>query len=185
MATAEIEPLLIEREPEGLYEVVDGRIVEKPMGVYECWFASLIFRPLDSFVQSNPSGRVLQEMIFNLRPHFNRERRPDVAYVSFERWARDRRVPQARSWAVIPDLAVEIVSPNNLAYEVEDKLLEYFRCGVRQVWVIYPAHARAYVYSSPASARVLGRGDELDGGDVLPGFRLSLGDLFDEAGEPA
>lgn len=188
MATVGIEPidpLAGMREPEGLYEVVDGRILEKSMGAYECWFASVVFGTLDSFVRANPSGRVLQEMIFHLRPHVDRERRPDVAFVSFERWARDRRVPRSRSWAVVPDLAVEIVSPTNSADEVADKREEYFRSGVGQVWVIYPVHARVYVYASTTSVRILARADELDGGDVLPGFRLSLGELFDRAGEPA
>lgn len=188
MATAELEPLdpLSDfTEPEGLYEVIDGRIVEKAMGAYECWFASVLFATLDSFVRANPLGRVLQEMIFNFRPQINRERRPDVAFVSYERWARDRRIPRTRSWAVIPDLAVEVVSPTNKVDEVADKLEEYFHVGVRQVWVVYPVHAKVYVYTSTTSVRILARGDELDGGPVLPGFRLAVSDLFDEAGEPA
>jgi Uma2 family endonuclease len=188
MATVELnplDPLAGEKEPEGLYEVVDGRIVEKAIGAYECWFASVLFGTLDSFVRANPTGRVLQEMIFNLRPHVDRERRPDVAFVSYERWARDRRVPRARSWAVIPDLAVEIISQTNPADEVVDKLEEYFLCGVRLVWVVYPAHAKVYVYTSTTSVRILAPADELDGGDVLPDLRLSMRALFDRAGEPA
>ena len=66
-----------------------------------------------------------------------------------------------------------------------DKLEEYFQVGVRQVWVVYPVHAKIYVYSSTTSVRILAPGDELDGGDVLPGFRLSVTDLFNKAGEPA
>jgi Uma2 family endonuclease len=188
MATVELDPLdplAGEREPEGLYEVVDGRIVEKCMGAYECWFASVVFELLNPFVRANSSGRVFQEMIFNLRPQVDRERRPDVAFVSYERWARDRRVPRTRSWAVIPDLAVEIVSRTNTVDEVADKLEEYFLVGVRQVWVVYPIHAKIYVYSSTTSVQILARGDELDGGLVLPGFRLPVSELFDRAGEPA
>ena len=188
MATVALEPLdplSDEGEPDYPYEVVDGRIVEKPMGAYECWFAAVLVEVLAPFAKANRLGRVLPEMIFDLRPHVNRERRPDVAFVSYERWARDRRVPRARSWAVIPDLAVEVVSRTNTADEVTDKLEEYFKVGVRQVWVIYPNHAKIYVYTSISSVRILTRTDELDGGDVLPGFRLTLRDLFDEAGEPA
>ena len=124
-------------------------------------------------------------MIFDLRPQVDRERRPDVAFVSFERWPRDKRIPRTRSWPVIPDLAVEIVSLSNTADDVAEKLQEYFQVGVRQVWVLYPRQAWVYVYTSTTSVRVLARGAELDVGDVLPGLRLSLRNLFDKAGEPA
>src|ERR1700740_3298899 len=96
MSTGELDPLdplAGEKEPEGLYEVVDGHIVVKSMGAYECWFAAVLFGLLDPFVRANHLGRVFQEMIFDFRPHVNRERRPDVAFVSYERWACDRRVP--------------------------------------------------------------------------------------------
>lgn len=185
MATVELDPLAGEKEPDFLHEVVDGRIVEKRMGAYECWFASVIFGALDSFVKVNALGRVVQEMIFDLRPQLDRERRPDVAFVSSERWARDRRVPRARSWAVIPDLAIEVVSRTNTVDEVAEKLEEYFQVGVRQVWVVYPIQAKVYVYSSTTSVRIFARGDELDGDPVLPGLRVSVSELFDEAGEPA
>jgi Uma2 family endonuclease len=188
MATVALEPLDAlsdPREPEGLYEVVDGRIVEKTMGVYENLLAGLIYGAIDRYAETHPLGRAVIEMIFDLRPYVDCERRPDVAFVSYERWARDRRVSRARSWAVIPDLAVEIVSRTNTADEVADKLEEYFKSGVRQVWVVYPVHAKVYVYSSTTSVHILARGDELDGGIVLPGFRLAVSDLFDKAGEPA
>lgn len=179
------ESLAVPSEPEGLYEVVDGRIVEKAIGAYECWFAAVMFGVLDPFNRANPIGRVVQEMIFDLRPHVARERRPDVAFVSFERWALDRRLPRAPSWAVIPDLAVEILSRTNTADEVAEKLEEYFKVGVRRVWVVYPRQQWVYDYSSTTAVRVLAPGDDLDGGDVLPGFRLSVTDLFNRAGEPA
>ena len=98
-------------EPDGLYEVIDGRVVEKPMGVYEVgWRRDLQSRQSASS-KTTRSGASSQEMIFDLRPTVDRERRPDVAFISFERWAQNRRVPQTRSWAVVPDLAIEIVSP--------------------------------------------------------------------------
>jgi len=188
MATATPEPLDVSTdlvEPEGLYEVIDGRFVEKAMGVYESLFATVMFRALDRYVEAHALGRVVQEMIFDLRPHVDRERRPDVAFVSFERWAKDRRLPRVRSWAVVPDLAIEIVSLTNTADEVAGKLEEYFKAGMRQVWVVYPGQSKVYVYASTTAVRVLAPGDELDGGDVLPGFRLAVRDLFEQAGEPA
>jgi len=172
-------------EPDGLYEVIDGRFVEKTMGAYECWLAAVMFGALDPYLKANPLGRAVQEMIFDLRPTVDRERRPDVAFVSFKRWGRDRRIPQTRSWAVVPELAVEIVSPSNTADAVAEKLEEYFKVGIRRVWVVYPRQFKVYVYSSPTEVRVLALGDELDGGDVLPGFRFALQSLFEQPDEPA
>jgi len=188
MATATPERLDVpidQGEPDGLYEVIDGCIVEKTMGAYECWLASVVFELIHPYIKANPLGRVVQEMIFDLRPHVDRERRPDVAFVSFERWARDRRIPRVRSWAGIPDVAVEIISRTNTGDEVAEKLEEYFKVGVRQVWVVYPRQSKIYVYTSTTKVRVLAPGDELDGGDVLPGFRLSITELIEQAGEPA
>jgi len=172
-------------EPDALYEVVSGRIVEKTMGVFECWLAGVVFEALAPYLKANRLGRAVQEMIFDLRPSVDRERRPDVAVVLFERWARDRRIPETRSWAVAPDLAVEIVSPSNTADEVAEKLEEYFKVGVRLVWVVYPRQLKVYAYASPTKVRVLALGDELEGGDVLPGFRMALSSLFEQPGEPA
>ena len=93
MATVAPERPEILREPEGLYEVIDGRIVEKPMGVYEVWLAGEVYDLVKQHVRDHSLGRVVQEMIFDLRPTVDRQRRPDVAYISFERWARNRRVP--------------------------------------------------------------------------------------------
>jgi Uma2 family endonuclease len=181
MATVATEHLEILGEPDGLYEVIDGRVVEKPMGAYECWLAGEVFDLLNRHVKGNSLGRVVQEMIFDLRPTVDRERRPDVAFVSFERWARNRRVPQTRSWAVVPDLAIEIVSPTNTADEVAGKLDDYFRVGVRSVWVVYPRQCMIYAYTSRKEVRVLTVGDVLDAGDVLPGFSLAVQTIFEQA----
>jgi hypothetical protein len=70
-------------EPDFLYEVVDGRVVEKLVGAYECWVAGVIFGLFDRYLLAHPLSRAVQEMIFDLRPVVDRERRPDVAYISF------------------------------------------------------------------------------------------------------
>jgi Uma2 family endonuclease len=170
-------------EPDALYEVVDGKIVEKTVGAYECWLAAVLFGALDPYLKQNPLGRAVQEMIFDLRPAVDRERRPGVAFVSFKRWARDRRIPHTPSWAVTPDLAVEIVSVSNTADEVAEKLEEYFKVGTRLVWVVYVRQLKVYVYSSPTDVRVLALGDDLEGADVLAGFRMPLSSLFEQPGE--
>src|SRR5580704_15707569 len=64
------------------------------MGAYEVWLAGEIYDLIKQHVKDKSLGRVVQEMIFDLRPTIDRERRPDVAYISYERWARNRRVPK-------------------------------------------------------------------------------------------
>jgi Uma2 family endonuclease len=172
-------------EPDGLYEVIDGRFREKTIGAYECRLAAVIHGVLNRSGEDNPRGRALIEMIFDFRPTVDRECRPDVAFVSFERWGRDRRIPQTQSWAVVPELAVEVVSPTNTADEVAEKLEEYFQVGVRRVWMVYPRQSEVYDYSAPTEVRVLVLGGELDGGELLPGFRLPLTGLFEQPGQPA
>lgn len=81
-------------------------------------------------------------------------------------------------WKVVPDLAVEIVSPNDLVEKLFEKIDEYFALGVKQVWVVSPSVEKVYVYESPAKARILTAADVLDGGALLPGFRLKIAELF-------
>lgn len=69
------------------------------------------------------------------------------------------------------------------AEQVSEKIEEYFRSGVRQVWVVYPGTSKVYLYDSSTSVRILQVGDDLDGGSMLPGFRLALEDLFQQGTE--
>ena len=163
-----------------------ARSVELPsMGAYPTWIASLLILPLGAFVRTQGLGRAVVEMLFRIDPAANLRRRPDLAFVSYERWPRGKRVPEDAAWDVVPELAIEVVSPTNLAEDLLAKVDEYFQAGVRQVWVVYPAAARVHVHESPTHIRVLGRGDELDGGPLLPGFRLPLAELFEAEAEPA
>jgi Uma2 family endonuclease len=77
-------------------------------------------------------------------------------------------------------LAVEVVSPTNDFDEVLQKVSEYFAAGVGLVWVVIPSRRQVYVYHSETDLRVLPLPDQLDGEDVLPGFRFSVAELFEE-----
>jgi len=82
---------------------------------------------------------------------------------------------------MVPDLAVEVVSESNSAREVIQKVVDYLRGGSRLVWVVYPDVKQVHVYTDLTSARILTELAELDGGDLVPGFRLSLTELFEDA----
>jgi Uma2 family endonuclease len=163
-----------------LYEVVNGQIVElPPMGAFEVDIATMLSSSLCSYAATHKMGRAETEMMFILDAAKGLKRRPDIAVVTYGRWPRKRRVPRAEAWNVVPDLAVEVVSPSNTANEILAKIHEYFQAGCKRVWVVYPLQEQIYVYQSPSQLRILNRQDELDGEDILPGFRLPLATLFE------
>lgn len=177
--TSEANPPLTAVAPDDLYEVVEGQIVEKtPMGAYEILLGSRLNTRLDSFAYTHDCGRAVSEMLFNFGPILP-QRRPDVAYVSYERWPRKRRVPRTHAWAVVPELAVEVVSPSNTFEEVLGKVQEYFQAGVQAVWVVAPPQQQVYVYQSPSRIQVVTIQEALTGEPFLPEFRLALTELFD------
>src|SRR5947209_16011977 len=94
-----------------LYEIIDGqRVRTPPMGVFAVWIASRLARFLGNFAEEN-LGRTITEALFHLPTPVERDRRPDVAVVSYERWAKDRPMPAtANAWDVVPNLAIEFVS---------------------------------------------------------------------------
>jgi Uma2 family endonuclease len=172
------EPFAAAAMDEPLYEVVRGERRElPPMGAFEVSLGSCLGRFLGNFASQHRLGLVVVEVLFVLDAELNLKRRPDVAFVSYGRWP-TQTIPRTEAWNVVPDLAVEIISATNLAEEIDNKLTDYFAAGVTLVWVIFPESRRVYVYTAPKQVRVLDGGDELDGGDVLPGFRLPIAALY-------
>jgi Uma2 family endonuclease len=167
-----------------LYEVVDNQIRElQPMGVEEGLIASKLMRILSNFTWNAGLGEVVSEILFLLIQGKKLQRRPDLAFVSFQSWPRSRRVPSAAAWEVVPNLAIEVISPTNFANDTLEKIEDYFLSGVERVWVVYPTVAKLYDYDSPSSVRILTRDQTVDGGTLLPGFRLTLSELFENEGD--
>lgn len=110
-------------------------------------------------------------------------RGPDIAFFSTERMGTG---PLRPGYSVaIPDLVVEITSPNDKAYEVYDKARMWLSHGVRLVWVVNPETRTVDVHHSQRAVEVIDESAELDGADVLPGFTCPLGDIFPPADEPS
>jgi Uma2 family endonuclease len=126
-------------------------------------------------------GTVVTEMSFVLDPGQNLRWRPDVAFVSARQWPLNRELPESGDWDVVPDLAVEVVSPTDEFSDVVAKVREYFEYGVRRVWVILPEERQVYVYESPTQVRILAADETLLGEDLFPGFTLPLPRLFAHA----
>jgi Uma2 family endonuclease len=166
------------------YEVIDGEIVAIPdMGVYSAETANLIRDELTIYARATKSGRPRQEMLFPIPSPSdpNRQRRPDVAFVSNERWPDHLAIPlEGNPAPVVPDLAVEVISPSDNAEDLLDKLHEYLRAGVRLVWLVWPRDRSVHAYSGPKSVRIFTIEDTLDAGELLPGFAVPMASLFPE-----
>jgi Uma2 family endonuclease len=177
--TATVQDVLDVHEQEGrLCELVDGVLVEKAVGYNESSLALFLAGALNAFVIPRNLGLVTGPAgTIEIMPDLVRI--PDVAFTSWDRLP-GRRRPKLPVPALVPNLAVEVLSKHNTASEMAAKRRDYFAAGVRLVWEIDPAKRVAQVYTSPVQCATLTSGDILDGGGVLPGFVLPLQSLFAE-----
>lgn len=160
-------------------ELVDGVLVEKAMGFKEAILAGVMIHHIMSYLDTHDLG-IVAGADAPIRLRLGLVRIPDVCFISWKRLGRDD-VPDDSISKVIPELAVEVLSKSNTRKEIERKLGEYFQAGVLLVWVVDPKKESAEVYTSPAKKKELSKDSVLDGGKVLPGFKLSLKDLFARA----
>ena len=159
-------------------ELVKGEIVEMPPAGHEhgAIGMSLSWR-LAAYVEEKGLGRVyLAETGFILTRDPDTVRAPDAAFVSAARLAGQTRSEGFFDGA--PDLAVEVVSPEDTDTEVQEKVLEYLAAGTRLVWILRPRFRTVTAYRSPTDVRVLTARDSLDGQDVVPGFAVALVEIF-------
>jgi len=165
-----------------LYELVDGILVEKTVGLQESVIAAKLVTVLSNFVEPNQLGLVAGEG-GTLQIDLNLVRIPDVSFISWERLPRGE-IPRDPVPLLVPDLAVEVISPSNTRKEMEQKLREYFEKGVRLVWYVRPQRRVVDVYTAPENVTRLTASMRLDGGDVLPGFSIQVGELFEMPKRP-
>jgi len=161
-----------------LCELIDGVLVEKPMGYTESVLATYLIVLLDSFVRPRNLGLVTSPD-GTVRLWAGRVRIPDIAFFPWDRMPGRRRPPEPIP-TLAPDLAAEILSKSNTRAEMRLKRQDYFSVGVRLVWEVDPVAHTVTVYTAPDSSTVLAEADTLDGGAVLPGFAVPLREFFAE-----
>lgn len=126
-------------EDDRLYEIVDGQRLDVPqMSAYTTWIASRLQSRLAFYAEEHALGTAVMEMLFILDAERDLRRRRDVAFVSAARWPLDRALPEAGDWAVVPNLAVEVISLHDVLRDVVAKVREYFHYTVQGVWTILP-----------------------------------------------
>ena len=179
--TATEQDLLHLLDSEGrICELIDGILVEKPMGFFESSVAAALIMFLGKFLEQRDLGIVLGEG-GTLRILRDQIRVPDVAFLSWRHFP-GRVVPAEPVPFIAPDLAVEVLSKGNTEAEMERELDDYFAAGVQLVWFIDPATESATVYEDRDQRHRVLRDESLTGGNVLPGFELPLAELFEKAG---
>ena len=157
------------------YELVDGTIRVSPAGFRHGRVCVRLAGRLGAFVEERRLGDVLDSSTGFRLPGGN-VRVPDVSFVAAGRCGAEPGPPGFAD--VPPDLAVEVLSPADRPRDILDKVGEYLQAGVRLVWVIDPEQRTAVVHRSPGRVQQLGPDDYLDGGDVVPGFRCRLAEVF-------
>ena len=133
---------------------------------------------LRTFVRPHRLGRVSGGSGVWLERDLDTVRAPDVAFHSVDRMPYGVDTPGYTE--VVPDLVVEVVSPNDHSHAVNDKAEMWLRRGVRLVWVVWPDRGSVQVYHPTEPVVELGEDATLDGGDVLPGFSAAVADFFAE-----
>ncbi len=165
-----------------LCELVDGTLVEKPMGLRESGVATAIARAIGNFDEAANTGLVAGEAgMYSVVPDQVRE--PNVSFTLWSRMPAD--YPGNPAPEVSPDLAVEVLSPSNTPREIDRKRRNYFSGGTRLMWVFDPPSRTVAVYvPGREGPTTFTDADTLDGGDVLPGFTLPVARAFDRAARP-
>jgi len=166
-------------EDDNLYEYINGElIVVANSGVEHGYLALTLGYFLTGFVRSHRLG-VTCDSSTAFKMKMGNKRSPDLAFIAKERLQGLKRLPKG-FFEGAPDLAVEIISPNNTFAEIHNKLVEYFENGTRLVWVILPDEECVLVYHQPKPSKLLQVEDSLDGEAVITGFQLPLIELFQE-----
>jgi Uma2 family endonuclease len=164
-------------------ELVRGRIVREPRpGAAHGWVTGRLVERIGSYAREHGLGIVVTETGFLLSVEPPTVRGPDLAFLAAE--SLPPELPTTGFWRLAPDLAVEVVSPSNTAAEIREKVLEYLASGSRLVWVVDPATRSVSAYRSRRDISLLTEDDALEGGDVLPGFRLPIAELLERTRRP-
>jgi Uma2 family endonuclease len=172
--TATEEDLL--RAPKPICELIDGVLVEKAMGNSESTLGLYIGGLILRHALATNLGTVLGEA-GHLRLG-DQLRAPDATFIPWSAFPNGKPPEGEAYWSVTPALIVEVLSPGNTTAEIDRKLDEFFTAGCKLAWVIDPRKKTAKVYTSAKKFKELDETGTLEGGKVLPGFKLKLTDLF-------
>ena len=162
------------------FELIDGQWKEKAMGMEASVVGARLMYLLQAHVIPNSLGHVINAecgyQIF--ADHPTRIRKPDGSFVARGKLPDEK--PFRGHSKVPPDLAFEVVSPNDFAEEINERVLDFLGAGVRLMWVVYPSTRTMHVFRPGGGAAHLAASDQLSGEDVVPGFSCRVADVFSD-----
>ena len=140
------------------YEIIDGVRVELPPTSADSQaIASRLVRHLSNRGIAQNLGEAYAEMLFKLPLAKDRNRKPDVAFITYASWPRTKPIPSTNAWDVLPDLCVEVLSPTNTRAEIAEKVTAYLAAGAREAWVVGDDGApEIHTSAGPVAASTLG-----------------------------
>jgi Uma2 family endonuclease len=159
-----------------LCELIDGTLVEKPMGWLESMLATVLIQLLRNYVDASKSGVVTGADGFT-ELFDGTVRGPDVAYIAWDRLPQGR-LPTTPVPSLVPNFVIEVLSAGNTYSEMSRKRREYFCAGVELVWMVDHRNRTITVYRSSQHFQIVQEGDSIDGSPVLPGWSFNTADLF-------
>jgi Uma2 family endonuclease len=160
-------------------ELVNGSVIAmSPTGPVHGRTDRKLAQVIGPYVDEHELGDLVMNTGFLLAHDPDTVRGPDQAFISAAKISA-HPPPERGWWEVIPDLAIEIVSPKDTPEQVQEKVAEYLRFGVRLVWVVDPRRREVRVYRPGEAAETVSAGGELDGEAVIPGFRAPLARLWE------
>jgi Uma2 family endonuclease len=166
---------------DGGCELVDGILVEKPMGFRSDYIAAWIGHLIMLFLGGNNLGAVAGSQ-GGIRFKLGLVRMPDVSFIRWDSVDDPDEIenPAGACLEIAPDLVVEVLSPGNTPQEMAIKLAEYAKAGVKLVWYVDPDRKEVDVYpkGNPKRKKTVGVDGVIDGGDILPGFTLPVAKIF-------
>ena len=159
--------------------MVNGELKELNASFLSSYVAGKAYSQLRSHVTPRQLGWVCPgEVSFRcFRDDDTRVRRADTAFLRLDRLTAEQARAEGHC-TVVPDLVVEVVSPNDLADEVNEKRIEWLEAGARLVWVIHPVQQTIHAYRADGSVVLFRRTDTLTADPVLPDFQAPVADLF-------
>jgi Uma2 family endonuclease len=158
------------------YELINGTLVEKPMGSREAFISALLLRRMGDVVDRDGLGALLGGD-GPLRMNTGNVRIPDVSFIPLSSFPKGV-LPEETVWDVTPTLIVEVLSESNTEREIAIKLKELFSRGCQLAWVVDRHSRTVSEYKDPSARRVLPSNGWLNGGTILPGFRMRISSLF-------
>lgn len=167
--------------PDGFrFELIDGKLMERNMGAKASEVAANVISMLRNHARSHKLGKVFAtDCGYQCFPNQPKQVRfADGSFVARGRLP-EERVPEGHM-RIAPDVAIEVISPNDTAKEVDAKRKEWLAGGVMLLWIIYPESHSVFVFRPDGSCLSLGLNDELSGADVLPGFVCKVAELFED-----